>query len=731
MGKTNLWVSVAIGTGLCIQAAFSGERVEPSGTSARFQRGVKLIVSDSANLVSKIAEIVNSEHHGKDSELRIKEVTEDARGTKRIKLQQFYKNIPVEGATIQRRVVAGDTLLDQQKGTFSENLAVDVIPRIDKAVASDVCLKHAINTTPCKLPYVGTRLLTDAEMQIQMGKKNSGVNEVGEPELVIAANRLAYKVVIEEDGIDFAKWVYFVEAQSGKIISVFDVLRNATAPSSNGAAAAVQGVKLLRESSSGANETVTMTGWRDAAGARNYFLAFPGSAATRVGQWAVYDNLTADYEQQSTFDWGTSDPFSISVAKNAEITENWMKNTLGVYGADNSGKGVLFYSHYPWVNRGGPWSDPKSLCVYLCDPYVEPAADGGHSWSETGGLDVIAHEFGHLVSSAYEGPGTVWHTNYTLIPGNTINEAMYESNSDIMATAVEFANQLDGSSAYPGSIAGRADWLLGEDFDNGFIDRDMRFPQRPTANKAEVREGRVSRVFGTGFYFFTYDPNFPVVVNESHKLAGIQNFAFYLLSQGSASAQNNDGLDYGVFPGVGIVVAARIAMNANMNNLKSACNFQDARIAWKQEAQSLVDQGIAPAFAPQTVEAAWSAVGVEPELRISQNGIPYAQAARTGDFMTAGGLYQETFGTGAFKITNTTTCTSVGLQGLNGTDPWSMVLPAGDKSVKSPDAANLDNSTWLQGKLIIKNPNGLVTTAIDDAGNLHVRKYCVSGTLML
>jgi|GEM_PF-1814690 Zn-dependent metalloprotease len=723
MIKKTRWIPLLAGVILSYQSAFSAAPDTSFASQVHLQRGVKLHSTDSHAQATEIERTINSELHGMNSELRIQDVTEDAIKTKHFRLQQFYKNIPVEGAIIWRRTVPGDTLLDTKKGSSIDNLDVDVIPRIEKSAAAEICLKDAINTTPCKPPGIGRRNLNDAEMLIQTAKKNSGVTIDGEPELVIVVNRLAYKVIVAENGINFANWVYFVDAQSGEIISVADRLRYANPPSQTGYTVPVDGIKLLRESPSGQDETVSITGWKDAVGAQNYFLAYPGNGW--IGQWLVYDYLSDDYEQQSTAHWGTNDRFSISVAKNAEIIQNWVTNTLGVYGADNTGKPVLFTTHVPGVPSGLA----ENLRIYLSDPYVDPTPGSVKSWSEAGCLDVIAHEFGHLISYAYDGPGSHW-TGYESITGHTFNQAINESNSDIMATAVEFASQTDGSSEYPGSIAGEADWLLGEDFDNNCIDRDMRFPQRPTDRKAEVREGRATRYFGSGFAYNVNDDNYGYILFDSHQIAGIQNFAFYLLSQGSATAQTNDGLNYGVFPGVGIQLATRIAMTANMYILNNVCNFQDVRKVWKQIAQDLVSQGVAPSFAPQTVEAAWSAVGVEPELRISYNGAPYAQVANHGELITAGAIHQSAFGTGSFRFTNSNGA-SVGLQGPPLATAGSILLINGINSAHGTQGSNLDNTTWTRGKLIIRLPNGQVNTAIDNTGNVYVRGQAIlSGTLI-
>ena len=151
-------------------------------------------------------------------------------------------------------------------------------------------------------------------------------------------------------------------------------------------------------------------------------------------------------------------------------------------------------------------------------------------------LDVAAHEFGHAITEYTSG------LNYSYESG-----ALNESYSDILGAVVEFWAQPDGRSAYPLGRDGQADYLMGEDCwlsDEAL--RDLRNPQR---------FGQPSYYLGTNWYSGSGDNG------GVHYNSGVQNFAFYLLSEGGTGS--NDGHPYNI-TGLGAPWRREIALYANM-----------------------------------------------------------------------------------------------------------------------------------------------------------------------
>lgn len=86
-----------------------------------------------------------------------------------------------------------------------------------------------------------------------------------------------------------------------------------------------------------------------------------------------------------------------------------------------------------------------------------------------------------------------------------------------------------------------------------------------------------------------------------HINSGVQNFFFYLLSDGGKG--NNDGILYTV-DGIGIERASKIAVETNAHYVNSQTDHLQARQAWIDAAAAIDPTAV------ETVKAAWDAVGV-------------------------------------------------------------------------------------------------------------------------
>jgi Zn-dependent metalloprotease len=709
MTKANIWVSVVIGIGIYFQAAPAGEQTATS--FPKHPRGLKLSIADSTHIAAEVEKIENSHLKNKDCHLRVKDdIRSDAFGTRRVKLQQYYKGVRVEGAELLRIVEKGDTLLDEGKGRTIENINIaDVTPQITKEEAIQLCISH----------FQHSRLGAGALIRKD------------EPELTIFQNRLVYEVAMNETGAENNSWEFRLDAKSGEVLNAHkSYVYRLTPPSNSGANATVHGFRLTLEGGG----DVSMTGWRDATAPQNYFLYFKGGP---WGPWGVLNESTNNWVQQSTNDWLSTDPFSISAAKNTELTQKWLHDFLGYNSYDN--KGTLAEVHtYDTDTKNGPRF--QSGIVYLLDAYTDVFKV---PYGQSGALDEVAHEWGHGVNASVNGPGTDRYYYYDGRSCYTSGEsydfyhttelAQNESYSDIMGFAVEYASQpnnLSGSATSPGT----ADWLIGEDLvlPPYKAIRDFRYPQR--ANKAEISQPACTYYLGTNYLqsmpvnstmcFFWFK-----IPEEEHILAEIQDFAFYLLAQGNDVQRDNDGHPYGVFAGVGVNVATTIALNALMNKrLNTWGTFQDARQAWYDAASDLISKGTAPANACDAVNAAWKAVGVEPELRISLLGIPCVQfGAKNGDFIVrqlcrpyeTGTTFPQTGGPISFYDKTTS-------KGFYSSDLDGSFWSTG--SFTENQTASLDNTdpNAFKGKLIVRAPNGKIQFAIDPTGgDMSLRKQGV------
>ncbi len=207
--------------------------------------------------------------------------------------------------------------------------------------------------------------------------------------------------------------------------------------------------------------------------------------------------------------------------------------------------------------------------------FSDGSSDGKKSPYTT--LDIVAHEYGHALSDSFfvaDGYGDEVF-------------ALNESYSDIFATLVEYKIQTDEPSIYL-NMTGSDHWLFGEDVVTALNDndalRDLSNPQRL---------GGASYYQGTSWF----------ANSGFHARAGVQNFAFYLLSEGGSG--DNEDTSYDI-NGIGIDIAREIVLLA-WQRMPVGGDFKDSLTQWGKAA---VDLGLGQDGLLNVINA-WRAVGVE------------------------------------------------------------------------------------------------------------------------
>ena len=185
-------------------------------------------------------------------------------------------------------------------------------------------------------------------------------------------------------------------------------------------------------------------------------------------------------------------------------------------------------------------------------------------------LDIVAHEIAH---------GVTQFSADLIYQGES--GALNESFSDIFGAAIEFAFDSAGG-----------DWKMGEDIMNtGSGIRNLRDPS--LFNDPDTYLGNN---WANGLF---------IDYGYVHSHSGVQNFWYYLLSDGDTGINdNNDAYD---IEGLGFQKAADIAYYNLTNYLTRFSNYQDARMGAIQSAISLY--GACSNEYIQTTNA-WYAVGV-------------------------------------------------------------------------------------------------------------------------
>jgi hypothetical protein len=152
------------------------------------------------------------------------------------------------------------------------------------------------------------------------------------PSLVVFARAptpvLAWTLRVE--GGTVGRREYFVDASTGSVLAAYDLVRTEL-PEGDGEPATITGDRLAREG----GDAVSVTGWHHLDTGDHYLYG-------EELAWSVHepsnDCLAAgEITHRSGADWGSSDPFALSVAFNLEETIAYFDETHGHSGWDGAG----------------------------------------------------------------------------------------------------------------------------------------------------------------------------------------------------------------------------------------------------------------------------------------------------------------------------------------------------------------------------------------------------------
>lgn len=510
------------------------------------------------------------------------DLNEDELGFKMVKLQQMYQGM---------RVVGGELIVHFSPDGHCYEITGDYVKT------------QSVNPNAVK-----TKAEAAAHAKKIFKNRTKSKGEVsGEPTLVIYDDygskdpEVAYELIVGAG--DLKAWKFYVSAKTGRILGS-ETLVMEIAPGS-GAYLTTQTGRVLTTEGGG---SVSVQGLRDGS---NFFLY------NNSDRWRVYDLSTRTYSYRSTSlispspDWGSTDRFAISTAYNlSKVTEyfntihsRWGMNGSGIY---STGKIRLndfnaYYNHR--------------------DKEMKFGAGNGRSAGPLAVLDVVAHEWAH---------GLVAFTAALPYQGET--GALNESFADIFGAAVEFYTQPNGTSQYPDSTPGYADWLLGEDVYIGSRTfRDLRNPGRlryPSKYRGTNWRNTARGAADHG---------------GVHSNSSVMNHFFYLLSEGGSGS--NDGITYSGLVGLGITNASRIAYRALTRYCSSRTDYSRVRDAWISAARDLNSSWV------DDVENAWRAVGIGGSSGSDDHGDRFSDATVIEPGSSIGGNLEEPGDWDYFSIT--------------------------------------------------------------------------------
>ncbi len=243
----------------------------------------------------------------------------------------------------------------------------------------------------------------------------------------------------------------------------------------------------------------------------------------------------------------------------AERTFTYYQSVHGRNSIDDQGMVIKSYVHF----------DQGMVNAFWDGSQMSYGDGDGVEYNPLTSLDIVGHELTHGV------------TEYSAkLVYSSESGALNESFSDIFGTCVEYY-------AKPGSFS----WKLGDEINvNGDPIRDMSNPKskgQPNTYKGE-----------------NWDP-----MEEVHTNSGVQNYWFYLLTDGGTGT--NDNNDTYTVNGLGFNKAESIAYRTLTVYLTATSNYEDTR---DFSIQAAVDLFGACSPEVESVTNAWYAVGVGEEF---------------------------------------------------------------------------------------------------------------------
>lgn len=495
-------------------------------------------LGDEALQVRMLIRVFNKLHRIVNSELVLKNIDKDKAGNTHIILTQQIGGVPVYGGTVAVHL-GNDGEVYDITGDLNLNGAISTAPGIGADNARSAAKKYLADNFSVKIA----------------------------PKLIIAGGKLAYFMQVQEPGTP-GYWNFYIDAQTGDVLSMQTTVCYFTDPPgfpANGAASTINGNRLARED----GLEVSFTGWRDNSTTPNGYYLF-----NRANNWEVGDYLEDTLYHHSSAGWAEINRFAISASRNIDLTQTFIRDSLGRQSLDNANM-MVWVGLQPGLDNG-----------YWTGDGILLGGGAGIGFDELAVLDVIAHEAGHGL------------TNFNAAFYNSTLNEMY---ADITGCIVEQTCQADGRGNYiaaPGFRAGEADWLMGEEcwLTSSGTAWWIRNPRDPLSNGG-----------GEGSHPSLFKGSSWRADNEPHFNSTVGSHAFYLLAEGCGSMRINDPAyqhKFGPFRGLGLSPARDIAWRSQFSGrLTSFSEYPDVRRQWISSAKELgFDAGV--------VAQVWAAVGV-------------------------------------------------------------------------------------------------------------------------
>ncbi|MBN2349040.1 MAG: M4 family metallopeptidase [Bacteroidales bacterium] len=500
-----------------------------------------------------------------------KVITDDA-GYAHYRYFQEYKGLKVEFSEIILHVQNG--LLIKSSGSVVPDIHIDTKPTLSEDLAFN-SVKDYISSRFSEHNKNKSTALKKKTTELVILPQNS--------KLGISEDHLVYKFTVYQENPLYGAAVY-VDANSGSIIFKDPMIYSADALGQ--AITRYSGLRPITSNYIG-NGVYVLQDFSRASCIKTLDMNNDSVFSHAVDFIDYNDNYWGPMDEGYDVHWGI------------EQTYDYYYNNFGRNSFDDNGKEIKSYVHYHYQFVNAYWNESDKYLVF---------GDGRPpDYNPLTCLDIVSHEFTHGI------------TNYT---ANLVYEnepgALNESFSDIFGIVIEKYAK------------GSTDWLIGAEFthDNTYI-RSLSNPNNygvyadsvwtfysgpdwdPQATCVIVRHGiGQPDTYEGNFWYSRWNCCAPSDLandnNGVHINSGVQNYWFYLLSQGGTGT-NDKGYSYNV-SGIGINNAAAIAYRNLTVYLSPSSDYQDARQGSIEAASDLF--GNCSNEVTQVINA-WNAVGVE------------------------------------------------------------------------------------------------------------------------
>jgi len=475
------------------------------------------------------------------------------------KYQQTFMGIPIEGAGCIEHYEPSGSL------SFINAKVADSIKKShEPALSKEEALKFLFEQIKNKEEVVYAWESEEWEDQIKLDAGNGNatwypsleliwaVDTMKNMGMIISGNRftLAYKTSITFISPEYQTIIYYIDAHNGNILK-----QHSNEYHDGPAKVHGYGTKTIDSRWKGGltQKYILQTN----GGTRNINTKKGNGGPGPNGPWNLISEVKDDDD-----DWGYGDGVETSAHYGVSKSWDYFRQKFGRVGMGATGGEVRVKTN---------WDDPNARYEYVgYKSYITFGKNNSMSY----GLEpsIIAHEYTH---------GITKHTSD--LQYYSESGALNESFSDIFGVLIH-AEMYDN---------GNTDWKIGNLVPQLNLIRSLASPNI---------YGQPHTYQGQYWYNGTAD------YGGVHTNSGVQNYWFYLLSEGG-NGQNDNGDYYYIVQGIGKEKASRIAYKALTSILQNSSQYSDAREATITAAKLLFGKC---SIEYQTTKNAWHAVGVGP-----------------------------------------------------------------------------------------------------------------------